>query len=150
MSNIKPVSHANTVILACHEKGPRLVKIEKKIYILLGRRVTNAERKKGQVKRSWLQSAGAVTPKVRPSPPDARRCRWCWRTAPLISARSRLLPEPGSRYCGFLSSAWSPSQLLGNCVRSYNTWQRVGVIRSRRWELDRTWLCNQLNFRREP
>lgn len=30
MSNIKPVSQGNTVILTCHEIGPRLVKIEGK------------------------------------------------------------------------------------------------------------------------
>lgn len=97
----------------------------------------------------------AATLKVTPSSQGARRCRWCWRTAPLISARSRLLEEPDSRYCVFaFSSALaprSPFQMLGNCIRSYNSWQGVRIIWDPGGELEslHRLLCNELNFWRD-
>ena len=74
----------------------------------------------------------ATTLKVTPGSRGARRRRWCWRTAPLMRARSRLLAEPASRcWVSAFSSALaarSPFQMLGNFIRSYNSWQGGRII----------------------
>lgn len=97
----------------------------------------------------------ATTLKMTPGSRGARRRRWCWRTAPLMRARSRLLAEPASRCCvsAFSSAlaARSPFQMLGNFIRSYNSWQGGRIIWDPGGELEtlHRLLRNELNFWRD-